>query len=68
MVKVDDLGQISPFHRGAELDFPLTVLLAQQALDKGGFSGAVVPQQGNALAALYQQIHVGEQRPVAEGF
>ena len=68
VVKVDDLGQISPFHRGAELDFPLTVLLTQQALDKGGFSGAVVPQQGNALAALYQQIHVGEQRPVAEGF
>ena len=67
VVKVDDLGQIPPFHRGAELDFPLAVLLAQKALDEGGLSGAVVSQKGDALAALHQQIDIGKQRPVAEG-
>ena len=67
MVKVDDLGQVSPFHRGTELDLAGEILIAQQALDEGGLAGAVVAQQRDALAALHGQINPGEQGAVAEG-
>ena len=53
VVKVDDLGQIPPFHRGTELNLSGAVLLPQQALDEGGLARAVVAQQGDALAALH---------------
>ena len=67
VVKVNDLGQIAPFHRGAELDFALAVLLPQQAFEKGGLSSAVVAQNRNPFAPLHPEVHVGKQHPVTEG-
>ena len=67
VVKVDDLGQVSPFHSGPELDFSAAVLLPQKTLDKGGFSCAVVAQKGDPLPCLHIQVHIGKKCPVAKG-
>ena len=67
MVKMDDLGKIPKLHRRAELNLALTVLLAQKALDERGFSRAVVAKEGDSLPALYAQVNVRKQNPVAEG-
>ena len=69
VVEVDDLGQVAALHRGAHADLPLVgPLLPHQDLDEGGFAGAVVPQQGAALAPHHLQVHPGEQGALAEGF
>ena len=67
VVKVDDLGKIPKFYRRAELNLALTVLLAQKALEEGGFSRAVVAKEGDPLPALYAQVNVREERPIAKG-
>ena len=61
MGEPDDLGQVSPLHRGSKPDLSLAGLFSQQAADEGGLSRAVVAQQGNALTALHIQVHFGEQ-------
>ena len=55
---MDDLGKIPKLHRRAKLNLALTVLLAQKALDKGGFSRAVVAKEGDSLPTLYAQVNV----------
>ena len=56
--KMDDLRQISPFDGRAKLDLTLAILITQQALDKGGFTGAVITQQSDPVAALHIQLHI----------
>ena len=51
MGKVDDLRQVGPLDRGAEFDAARARLLAEENFEEGGLAGAVVAEQGNALAA-----------------
>lgn len=46
--------------------FPSQGLLIQQAADQGGLSRAVVSQQGDALPALDQEVHIGKQLLLSE--
>ena len=64
MGEMDNLRQISGLHRRTVLDAPRTVLIPQKALKKCSFSGAVVTQDGNALAALHIQAYIREQHPL----
>ena len=68
MVEVDDLRQVSHLYSWPPSKLSaVRLLLAHDDFDKGGFAGAVVPQQGDALAPLHLQIHVREQLPLPEG-
>ena len=51
MGKVDDLRQVGPLDRGAEFDAARARLLAEENFEEGGLAGAVVAEQGDALAA-----------------
>ena len=65
---MDDLGQIADLHRGAQPDLArVGDLLPHDHLDEGGLTGAVVPQQGDALAPRHLQVHMLEESPVPEG-
>ena len=68
MGKMNDLGQVAPFHRGTELNLTGTVLFTQQTLDKRGFSGAVIAQNGDPLTALHIQVDLRKQCPFSKGF
>jgi RNase P/RNase MRP subunit p29 len=61
--KVDDLRQVGPLDRGAEFDAARARLLAEENFEEGGLAGAVVAEQGNALAARDLQLDVRKQRP-----
>ena len=56
MIKVDDLGQIGHFHLGPQPDAAaVRIHLIHDHFDQGGFSGAVVADEGDALAPLHLQ-------------
>ena len=56
VVEVDDLGQIGHFHLRPQPDASaVRVCFVHDHFDEGGFSRAVVTDQGNALAALHLQ-------------
>ena len=42
---------------------PAPASLAEENFEEGGLAGAVVAEQGNALAARDLQLHIGKQRP-----
>ena len=63
MGKVDDLRQVGPLDRGAEFDAARACLLAEENFEEGGLAGAVVAEQGDALAARDLQLDVRKQRP-----
>ena len=61
-VKADDLGQVAGADGGPQVDGAgVRHLLPHDELDEGGFAGAVVPQQGDALPARHLQVNVLEQ-------
>ena len=64
--EVHNLGQVSHSNGRTKLDFPVAGLLIQQAADQGGLSRAVVSQQGDALPALDQEVHIGKQLLLSE--
>ena len=64
--EVNDLGQIAESDGRTKLDFPVAGLLIQQAADQGGLSRTIVPQQGDALPALDQEVHIGKQLLLSE--
>ena len=67
--KLDDLRQIADPDRGPHAQpAAVRLLFPQDDLDKRGFSGPVVPQQGDALAPHYLQIHMLEQSAPVKGF
>ena len=54
MVEPDDLGQIGQLHLGAGPDPAVVgIQLPHNHLNQGGLAGAVVPDEGNALAPLH---------------
>ena len=56
MVEADDLGQVCLLHLGAGFDAAVVrIQLPHDHLDKGGLSGAVVADEGDALAPLHLQ-------------
>ena len=65
---MNDLGQVSPFHRRAKLNFTGTVLVTQQAFNEGGLTCAVITQQGDPFTALHIQFHIGKEGSVTKGF
>ena len=68
VVEVDDLLQIRPLHRRAQTNgAAVAALTSCQHIEKRGLAGAVLTDEGDALAALHPQIYVGEQRPFVEG-
>ena len=68
VVKVDDLGQIGQLHLRPQPDAPaVRVHLVGDHLDKGGFAGAVVTDEGDALAPLHFQGNALEKRLFAVG-
>ena len=58
MIKVDGLWQISPLYGRAKLDLAATVLVAQQALDKGGLTCTIIAEDRDPFTALHIEIHV----------
>ena len=68
MVKMNDLGQVSPFYSRTKLDLSLAILFTQQAFDKCGLACSVISQQGDPLTAFNIQFYIGKQRAIPEGF
>ena len=65
---MDDLGQIADLYRGAEAQLAAVGrLLPQQDLQQRRLAGAVVAQQGDALAADHLQVYVIKKRTPVKG-
>ena len=68
VVKVDDLGQVRLLHLGAGLDAAVVrVQLPYDHLDEGRLAGAVVADEGDALAPLHLQADAFKQMLVPVG-
>ena len=68
MVEVDHLRQIGRLHRRPQpYGAAVRPLIAHQHVQQRGLAGAVLAQQGDALAALAPEVHVLEQLLFAEG-
>ena len=68
MVEMDDLGQIgrADLRAGADPSV-IGIQLAHDHFNKGGFAGAVVTDEGNALASLHLQGNAVKQMLFAKG-
>ena len=64
---MNDLRQVTHLYSRPSSNLSAVwLLLAHDDLDEGGLAGAVVPQQGDALAAFDFQVHAVEEGPAAE--
>ena len=68
MREADDLGQVPNLYSRSHAQLSgIRLLLPQQNLQQGGLAGAVVAQQGDALAADDLQVHVVKERAPVKG-